>query len=514
MKLSRTRNTLRNTAWGIVYRVITLVGPFVIKTVIIKQLGSEYNGLSSLFTSILTVLNLANLGFSSSLVFMMYKAVVDDDINLFCALLNYFRRVYRNVGLAIFLIGIALMPFLPKLINGSYPSDINLYALFAIYLVETSLGYLMFAYTSAIFSAYQRNDTIHKIDTVRYIIQYTLQVIVLIAFSNYYLYIILFPIMVIPNNIAMYLTAKKQYPEITSRGEIDDETKKAVHKRVITLFGHKVGSTVLVSIDSVIISAFLGLNILSIYSNYYYILTAVNGLIEIVTNGSIAGIGNKLITDTNEENYNAFFMMNYAWVALVGLAAACMLSLYQPFIILWIGEEYLLSDKLMHLIVLYFYSWMFRIMLLTYRDAAGLWTKDWLKPYVGMALNLAGSIFLVKYTHSISGVLIPTIFVFFVIYFPWETWAVFKYQFKSSSVEYYKKMTVYTLIALLGCIIAYNLSNKLLTNASIVQLILRLILTVVVFSLIWILATFRTKEFIRVKEMLISFISKKIKKSI
>lgn len=508
MKLSRRKNTFRNTIWGVVYRLVTLIGPFIIKTIIIKQLGSEYNGLNSLFTSILTVLNLANLGFSSSLVYMMYKAVVDDDMDSFCALVKYFRKIYKFVGLAILVMGMCIMPFLPKLVKGTYPPDVNLYILFAIYLLETALGYIMFSYTSAIFSAYQRNDSIHKIDTVRFLIQYTLQAIVLLAFSNYYLYIIIMPIMVIPNNIAMYITAKKQYPQITCRGELDKETKKAVYKRVITLFGHKVGSTVLVSIDSVIISAFLGLEVLSAYSNYYYILTAVNGIIEIVTNGSIAGIGNKLITDTKEENYNTFLMMNYAWVALVGGSAACMLSLYQPFIYFWIGKEYLLKNKLMILIVLYFFSWMFRIMLLTYRDAAGLWTKDWLKPYVGMILNLVGSIVLVYYTHNVAGVLIPTIIVFFLVYFPWETSVMFKYQFCRSSFEYYKKMIFYVFSAFFGCIITYVLSIKFFVDYSITNLALRLIVTVFVFAFIWIINTFRTKEFISFKQMIFVMIRK------
>ncbi len=508
MKLSRTRNTFRNAMWGIVYRMVTLIGPFIIKTIIIKQLGSEYNGLSSLFTSILTVLNLANLGFSSSLVYMMYKAVVDDDMDSFCALLRYFRRVYKYVGGAILLMGVCIMPFIPKLIKGSYPSDVNLYILFAIYLLETALGYIMFSYTSAVFSAYQRNDSIHKIDTVRYVVQYTLQAVALIAFSNYYIYIIILPLMVIPNNIAMYITSRRQYPEITCRGDIDDATKKAVHRRVITLFGHKVGSTVLVSIDSVIISAFIGINMLSLYSNYYYILTAVNGLIEVVTNGSIAGIGNKLITDSKENNYRTFLMMNYAWVALVGGSAACMLSLYQPFIYFWIGAEYLLDSKLMILIVMYFYAWMFRIMLLTYRDAAGLWTKDWLKPYVGMILNLVGSILLVYYTHNVAGVLIPTIIVFFAVYFPWETWALFKYQFQMGAVHYYKKMAIFSAIAFIGCVVSYSLSNTLFKEYSIINLILRLILTVVTFVFIWLITTFKTKEFKHFKNTISGMIGK------
>ena len=306
-KLSRAKNTMRNTLWGAIYRVATLIGPFAIKTIIIKELGQEYNGLSTLFTSVLTVLNLANLGFNSSLVFTMYKAIAEDDKPALCAMLKFYRKVYRIVGLVILGMGLAVMPFLPWLVKNECPPDVNLYVLFAIYLSESVLDYLMFAYNNATFTAFQRNDVTLKISTVRYVVQYTLQAAVLLIFSNYYAYIILLPLMVIPNNVAVYLAARKHYPDIVCQGELDPVTKKDIYKRVGTLFGHKLGNTFLVSIDSIIISSFLGLTALSLYSNYYYILTAVNGLVEIVTNGSLSGI--RHTTDSAGSRYNAVHIL-------------------------------------------------------------------------------------------------------------------------------------------------------------------------------------------------------------
>ena len=170
-KLSRAKNTMRNTLWGAIYRVATLIGPFAIKTIIIKELGQEYNGLSTLFTSVLTVLNLANLGFNSSLVFTMYKAIAEDDKPALCAMLKFYRKVYRIVGLVILGMGLAVMPFLPWLVKNECPPDVNLYVLFAIYLSESVLDYLMFAYNNATFTAFQRNDVTLKISTVRYVVK-------------------------------------------------------------------------------------------------------------------------------------------------------------------------------------------------------------------------------------------------------------------------------------------------------------------------------------------------------
>nr|WP_314931234.1 oligosaccharide flippase family protein [Shuttleworthia satelles] len=511
MKLARTKNTLRNTLWGTIYRVVTLIGPFAVKTLIVRRLGIEYSGLSSLFTSILTVLNLTNLGFSSSIVFTMYRAIVDDDIDAQCAMLRFYRHVYRIVGFVILGLGLVIMPFLPHLVNGECPADINLYTLFAIYLAETSLDYLMFAYVTAIFTAYQRNDITLKISTVRYIVQYAVQAAVLILFPNYYAYIIVLPLMVIPNNIANYLAARKEYPKLTCRGSLDAGTKKDIYKRVGTLFGHKLGSTVLVSTDSIIISAFLGLTTMGIYGNYYYVLTAVNALVEIVTNGALSGIGNKLVTDSKDENYALFRTLSYGWMLLIGIAAACMLCLYQPFIAgIWYDENYLLDIRLVVLIVIYFYSWMFRIMQLTYRDAAGLWTRDWLKPYIAMAVNIVGSIWMVKATGSIAGVLLPTIFCFLAIYYPWEAWVIFKCLFNGGLKNYFVTTVFYTLISLLACAASYAVCVFLAPSGTAASFLIRLPVTLVICCAVWWCFTHRSKEYERLKGMLRRIIRRQI----
>ncbi|MBQ2862772.1 MAG: oligosaccharide flippase family protein, partial [Clostridia bacterium] len=496
MKLARTKNAFRNTVWGAVYRLIALIGPFAIKTIIIKMIGMEYSGLNTLFNSILTVLNLANLGFSSSLVYTMYDAVAKDDKSAICAMLNFFRKIYRLIGLVILGMGICVMPFLPQLVGSECPPDANLYIMFALYLSATVLDYLLFGYVNAIFSAYQREDTRLKIMTVRYIVQYALQIFILAVFKDYYLYLITLPLMVIPNSIANYYAAKKQYPEIYCKGSPDEDIKKGVFHRVKTLFGHKVGNTLMVNIDSILISAFLGLSIQSLYSNYYYIVTAVNGVVEILTGACLAGIGNKLITDTEDENHSLFLNLTYGWVALIGMCAACLVCLFQPFVSgIWIGKEGLLSDTFVIFMTLFFYTWMFRIMQLTYRDAAGLWTKDWLKPYVSMFLKILLSIILVKLTNDIIGVLIPTILIMIFVYFPWEATILYKHQFHRSWHIYLWRIIKYTAINLAGAVACYLICNAIIPDNTALSFFVRLAVICVLFPLLWLVTTYKTDEF-------------------
>ncbi|WP_018659153.1 lipopolysaccharide biosynthesis protein [Allofustis seminis] len=510
--MNRTKNTIRNSLWGIIYRIVTLIGPFVIKTIIIRELGIQYNGLNGLFTSILTVLNLTNLGFSSSLVYMMYQAVADNDSQALSAMLNYFKKVHRTVGFIILTMGVALIPFLNVLVKGDVPSDLNLQLLFFIFLMEVVFDYILFSYNTALFTAHQRDDVILKIQTVRYIIQYTLQAAVLAIFKDYYIYAILLPIMVAVNSVGYLIESKKMYPHITCEGDLTAEQKETVYQKVATLFGHNVGNTFLVSVDSIIISSYLGLITVSIYSNYNYILVAVNGLIQVFTGGSLSAIGNKLITDSKEDNYHFFLLMNYVWMGLVGVSAAFMLSLYQPFIYAWAGPEYILNDFIVYFVVLYFYSWMFRIMMMTYRNAGGLWNIDWLKPYVGMIINLVGSIWMVKTTQSIIGVLVPTIFVFFFVYFPWEAAVVIKNEFDESLRHFFAKVVYLFGVTFLGVVTSYWVSCTISPAYGLASFALRFLVVLVIFPLIWIAGTYRSQEFKTTLEYAAKYIGGPFKK--
>ncbi|MFM1515468.1 oligosaccharide flippase family protein [Helcococcus ovis] len=510
--MSRTKNVLRNSAWGIIYRLVTMVGPFLIKTIIIHQLGIQYNGLNGLFTSILTVLNLTNLGFSSSLVYMMYKAVADDDKEALSAMLNYFKKVHRIVGSIILIMGLALLPFLNLFVKGEVPSDLNLHILFVIFLLEVVFDYILFSYNTSLFTAYQREDITLKIQTVRYIFQYIIQALILVVFKNYYLYAIFLPIMVILNSIGYQIKARKEYPDIICRGLLSARDKQQVYQKVFTLFGHNLGNTFLVSVDSIIISAYLGLTSLSIYSNYNYVQTAVNGLIQVFSGGSLSAIGNKLITDTRESNYKFFLIMHYIWLGLVGISTAFMLCLFQPFIVVWAGQKYLLTNFEMYFVVLYFYAWVFRVMTLTYRNAAGLWTKDWLKPYIGMIINVVGSIWMIQATQSIIGVLVPTIFVFFFIYFPWEAYVVIKYKFNTKGIEFFSKIVYLIFVTLIGCLLSYYISINLFYVNNFRSFVLRFFIVLLVFPIIWILTTFRMSEFKYIIQRIMIFVKSKLLK--
>ena len=231
--LERTKNATRNIIWGIIEKIVTILMPFICRTVFIKVLGSEYLGLNSLFTSILQVLSISELGIGTAIVFSMYKPIADDDEETLCALLNIYRKIYWIIGTIILVLGLAIIPILPNLITGAYPTGVNIYVSYLIYLFNTVIGYFLFAYKQALFSAYQRNDLLSKRTTIINFVSNILQIILLQLSQDYYIYLFVLPLTTIVTNLANAYLARKTYPNLRCRGHISAEMKCSIKKRTI-----------------------------------------------------------------------------------------------------------------------------------------------------------------------------------------------------------------------------------------------------------------------------------------
>lgn len=214
LRYSKTENSFRNMFWGIMNKILVMFWPFLIRYLMIRKIGIEYLGLSSLFSSILQMMSLAELGFGSAMVYAMYKPIAEGNVSEINALLGLYKRVYRWIGLIIFVIGISLIPFLPYLVNGSYPENINIYILYLIYLLNTACSYWLFAYKSSLFTAYHRIDITSKITGIVNMLMYIMQCCALLFVQNYYMYTIAIPLATIVSNIITDFWARKMFPEL------------------------------------------------------------------------------------------------------------------------------------------------------------------------------------------------------------------------------------------------------------------------------------------------------------
>lgn len=493
MILNKTKNTTRNIIFGSVLKIYQIILPFVFRTVMLYTLGVQYLGLNSLFTSVLEVLNLAELGVGSAMVFSMYKPIAEDDSITICALMKLYRLYYRIIGIVILVIGLACTPFIPRLINGEVPDDINVYILYILNLSATVLTYWLFAYKNSILQAHQRQDVKSKVTIITDTIKYGMQLIALVAFKNYYLYVICILISQVLSNILTAIIADKMYPDYKPLGNLPEKDVKAINQRIRDLFTAKLGGTIVSSADTIVISAFLGLKVLAMYQNYYYILNAVMSFIIIINNSALAGIGNSMITNSREKNYKDFEIFSFIEFWIIGFCICCFSTLYQPFMSIWMGKELLFDYPMVVLLCLYFLGNQFEKMLSTFKDAGGIWHEDRFRPLIYGLANLFINIIFVQFI-GIYGVVLSTILTVFGISIPWIIHNVFKLVFKQSCKEYLKKLAYYLIIIVIS-VVCCNIVGNLFRGNDYVLFLLRGITSVILSNIIFILAYHKMNEF-------------------
>lgn len=494
MEFERTKNAKRNVIWSWINKVFTLFIPFVMRTIILYTLGNLYLGLGSLFSSILQVLNLAELGVGSALAFAMYKPAAEDNIAELKVLLNLYKKTYMIIGIIIAVAGLALMPFLNYFISGEVPNNINLYVLYAIYLATTVSSYWFFAYKGSILTVYQRNDVSEKINIIMNIFMYGTQIAGLYIYKSYYVYVIANLITTIVKNTIIAIVVSKLYPELKPDGKPSKEITKFVFKKTGAVMGHKIGGVVMNSVDNILISTILGLTIVAQYNNYYYILTAVMGFLSILFGSLTPIVGNYLIKEKKENSYKLFKILLYINSFILCICSCCFISMYQPFIELWVKKDNLLPFLIVILLVIDFVAKSFRIPIITFKDGAGLWERDLPKPWLQVLVDLVIDIWLLN-TIGVYGAVISTIVATFGVAYFYESYAVHKFCFEKKQKDYFILTSLYCLAIAISCIITHYICCCITFDNLIFSLIVYFFVSVIIGAFVFVAMTFWTKSF-------------------
>ncbi|WP_302802128.1 lipopolysaccharide biosynthesis protein [Eubacterium ventriosum] len=503
-KIERTKNATRNIVFGVILKAYQILVPFLMRTAMIYLMGVQYLGLNSLFTSVLQVLNLAELGVGSAMIYSMYRPIAEDDDEKICALMKLYRTYYRAIGLVIAIVGCILTPFVPELISGEIPKGLNIYILYLLNLGATVLSYWLFAYKNSILQAHQRTDIVSKATLITSTIQYILQILVLWFFRNYYLYVIVMLITQAVTNIVTAVVADKLYPQFKPKGDIPNKEVKQINQRIKDLFTAKLGAVVIGSADTIVISAFLGLTTLAIYQNYYFILNSICGFITVIFSAITAGIGNSLVTESTEKNYNDFRKFTFIICFILCICCCCFAGLYQPFMRLWVGEKFMLDFSFVILFCILFYCLELAMVWATVKDAAGLWHSDRFRPLIGAIANLLMNVVLVQII-GLYGIILSTVFSYILISMPWLIHNLFKFLYKEPLIKYLKDLGFYILVAVGSTALTISLCRKIVIEG-IVELIIKSIVSVSIPLVIECLVYRRKKEFIEsvilIKKML------------
>lgn len=481
---SRIKNTSRNIASGIVNRLVAILLPFINRTALLWLLGAEFTGLNGLFSSILQVLNIAELGFHTAVVYSLYEPIAkknEEEINEKLALL---RTVYHYVGLVVFGLGAAIMPFLPRLIKGSYPDGINLYGIFALYLLNSGISYFLFAYKETLLIADQRQDIANNIRTLVNILKNILELSAILLFRNIYAFVVVAIFGTVLTNLLINRVVTQRYPflkEVRCKISIPPEMRR----RVSGLLIDRICDTFRNSFDSTIISATLGLVAIAIYGNYYYIYSALYGIMLVVCNAMGASVGNSIVIRGEKENYENMldFSMIFSWI--LGWSAITMACLYQPFMFLWAGESMMLPVSDMLLFVLYYYIINMNNIRNQYVSGTGIWWELKHSYLLEAFANLTLNIILGKLL-GITGVLLATIITIFLFNYLQRNRVLFKYYFRNESIGvFYRQQFFYLGAACVALALTYFLCIRISPAYTAASIAVRLFVCLVVPNLVF-----------------------------
>ena len=494
---SRTTKTIRNTAVGLIGLILSQLVTFVTKSVFVRLLGAEYNGVNGLFSNVLSILNLAELGFATSVAYALYKPLQEGDELKQAALMNYFARVYRIIAVIVAVMGCCCIPFLQYLIAEDISElsfSLNqLRGYFAMFLANTVCSYLL-AYKRTIITADQNNYIISTVDNSCNIALNVLQIVLLLIYNNYYAYLATMIAKTLINNIILQIIADKKYPQLRKykRAKLLSEDKKSLLRNVEASFVHRLGNVAMTGTTSIIISSFVSLIAAGQYSNYVMICSSVNMVIDILFTSMTASLGNLCVSESEEAQYQVFKRVRYLSYFCGVFTLVCYICLFNPFIEIWVGEDMLMPFAVVVAISFNSSKTYFRKAVNTFKDAKGMFRADWYKPIIEAVVSIGTAIGL-SYVWGTFGVIFGHIIATMVFAVPIEYYVLFKKGLHKPLLPQFAVLAIAIAFAFGLTALTYFICSYIPNGIG--WFILRFLFVVVFAAGAFILATFRTPEF-------------------
>lgn len=491
---SRTENSIINSAMSIVTQVLTVVLNFAVKTVFIKMLNDEYLGVNGLFTNIITMLSLADLGIGIAIPYSLYKPLAKKDEHKINVLMNFYKKVYTIIGIAVLLIGLSLTPFLGLIIKDIPKNVPHLSLIYILFVIHSASSYF-FVYKKFLIDSDQKGYITSRIIFTFSTLLSIIQIILLITTKNYILFLLSSIILVIIQNIYISSKANKLYPFIKNKTDekLEKEDMEGIKKNVSSLFIYKVGTVIMNGTDNIIISKFIGLIIVGFYSNYVLIINSITTVLNQIFNAITSSIGNLVVTTNKKRSKEVYDNLNFANFWLYALFGVCIIVLINPFINIWIGKKYVMGFSIVFLLVLNFYVLGMQSVTNSFRNAYGLFWIAKYRPIIMVIINIVISVVLVQFI-GIEGVLIGTLISRLVTTAWLDPYIVHKYGFEISPKSYYIDYLKY-LVIFIAISIILNYFVSMITINNIFILILIAILVVISVNVILVLLFFKTSEF-------------------
>ena len=508
----RRISSTRNAATVLLVSTVNLVTSFINRTVLVRCLSTEYIGLGGLLSNLLGFLSLAELGIGSAIHFALYQSLEQGNIEKTKALMAVYRRLYRWVGLVILGVGVLLTPILPRLIKELPESisipEMNFY--YWMYLGSTALSYF-FSYKRALIICDQREYIPTLISGLFHVVAVALRSSILLLTHSYTAYLAISLFLTLANNLTISAIADRLYPFLREKPVVglSAQESQTLRRNISAQFMHRVGGIVVFSSDNIIISKFVGLMETGMYSNYTLILSSVNGILNRMISGVTASVGNLMAGSDNDHTESVFYHVLFLNAWLYGFASACLFCLYQPFIRLWLGEDYLLTDMTVAMIVANFYINGVRLTLCIFKDASGIFAQDRYKPLVEGVVNILVSIPL-AIRYGVMGVLQGTVISTLGVAFWYEALVFFKVRYGKGVGKYLFCQLRYFVLAVLATLLCRALCAAI-PSSTLGAFLVRIAICLIAPNALYYICFRKTVDFAYVREAVLTYARRRLR---
>ena len=491
--MSRIDNTVRNAKFAMAGQVVSILIGFISRKIFVVFLGAEYLGLGGLFSNVLMILTLAELGVGRAINYSLYKPLAERDEKKLITIMDFYRKVYLAIGLIIFALGLLLTPFLDFFLKDP-PSIPHLRLIFLMFVTNTSISYF-FSYKRSLIFTDQKGYIATFYRYLFYLVLNIIQVVILVTTRNYLLYLSAQLVMTFAENLAVSRKADKLYPFLKSKvtEKLDSGEKTRISRNTFAMVLHKVGTTVVMGTDNLLISKFVGLLEVGYYSNYNLILYGLRAVFEQLFHATGASIGHLGATESKEKRLFVFESLDLFGSWIYSFSSICLVILANPFISLWLGDQYLLSNSFVIVIVINFYVTGMRQSVISFKDALGLFWYDRYRPLFESLLNLVLSIILVNVL-GLVGIFIGTILSSLLTCFWVEPRVLYKYGFNLPVSPYFFNYAKKTVVMLITGYITW-LASRLFNQAGIPSFAYKLAVCLIIPNLFFYLLLRKDERF-------------------
>lgn len=502
---SRTYNVIFNAFANVGGQIITLVLSFLTRIVFIRTFGENYLGINGLFSNILTVLSLAELGVSSAIVYSMYKPIANKDYEKLSALMNYYKKLYHTIGLVVAILGLMVVPFLKVLVNVN--ADIGNVTFYYLLYLSNSVASYFLVYKTAILTADQKNYIIKICNVIVCSVQFIVLTAVAFIFKNFYLYLTIQIGFSIINNAICSRIAEKKYPFINKKVELEKKEKRTLWENIVSMFSYQVGNVILNNTDNILISVIVNTVAVGFYSNYSMIIASISTFIQLIFTSIQASIGNLVAEGNKEKQYQIFNVIQFMSFWVTSFCVICFSVLFQDAITILYTDYYLLDYRIVLVCIFNFYIQFILYPIYCYRSTVGLFKQTrWIMLFTSV-INLVLSIGL-GYFWGLFGILFATGISRILTNFWYEPIKLFKIYFKKSVRVYFVKqlgsviitgVMVAGMLWLCGLLSAFNIN---------IRFIIKVLMCGIIPNIVYLLVFGKTKEFTYLKNIIISRVRK------